>query len=391
MAVFVNDTFSGEASTVALESHTGETGATWTVHPSYSSNLNVSSSTGTVFCSNTSAPTGYYTSGVPSGAEYDVQADFVVTDTGAIDNAAGITGRMDTTANTFYMLRYSDPHGAWQLFKAVAGSFTLLGSYSQALSVSSYTARLEIKDATKKVFIDGVERISSTDNAITDAGRAGTRWFISTNGQTGLRLDNFSATDANAGGTGGLLANGLQSGATVSSPALAQTHQLTPNGLTSSSSVSSPALGQTHILSASGLSASAALSSPALQIIEPDSLIAADLTAQTTVSTPFLEQIHTLAANGLAASATISTPAAGSTTTRQLVAQGIVSQAVVGSPALGQIITRHKTESLLLDFVSMSYGVYGVSDNIGIRMLSIDPEYRIIQIQEENRIIEVTA
>lgn len=200
MATFVNDTFSGEVGTTVLSAHTGEAGATWTVHPSYTEQLNVSAITNSVFCSNTAVGSCYYTSGIPASSEYDVQADFVTDfSLGGIANFAGIAGRISTSADTFYMARYSASPSRWELYKAVSGTFTLLGTYSQSLSDnSSYTVRLEITDATKKVFVDGVERISSTDNAITAAGRAGMRWRNSTTNQTGLRLDNFSATDISA-------------------------------------------------------------------------------------------------------------------------------------------------------------------------------------------------
>ena len=59
--------------------------------------------------------------------------------------------------------------------------------------------KLEIRDAAKKVFIDGVERISSTDNAITAAGKAAIRYYNSDwgFGTTGKAIDNFVATNTN--------------------------------------------------------------------------------------------------------------------------------------------------------------------------------------------------
>ena len=59
--------------------------------------------------------------------------------------------------------------------------------------------KLEIRDATKKFFIDGVERISSSDNAITAAGKAAIRYYNSDwgFGTTGKPLDNFRATNPN--------------------------------------------------------------------------------------------------------------------------------------------------------------------------------------------------
>ena len=60
--------------------------------------------------------------------------------------------------------------------------------------------KLEIRDATKKVFIDGVERISSSDNTISAAGKAAIRYINSDwgFGTTGKAIDNFLATNFSA-------------------------------------------------------------------------------------------------------------------------------------------------------------------------------------------------
>lgn len=203
MGVFVNTTFA-EVVNVDLEFHAGEAGAEWTIHPVYPvSGLQVASSTDNVAVQTDgfTGTTAYYASGIPAGANYDVEATFEFTGATFTGLLPGITGRMSTTANTFYMARMSpDGTSRWQLYKAVDGVFTLLGTYNQVFTTGvQYSLRLEITDDTKKVFVDGVERISSTDNEITAAGRAGMRWVISTANQTGLRIDNFTATDIGGG------------------------------------------------------------------------------------------------------------------------------------------------------------------------------------------------
>jgi hypothetical protein len=103
---------------------------------------------------------------------------------------------MDTTLATFYMARHDRNSNTWQLYRAVNNAFTLLGSYSQTLAVgTAYRLKLEVRDGTKKLLVDGVERISSTDNAITAAGRAGVRWFLGAPGAYNARFDNFVASD----------------------------------------------------------------------------------------------------------------------------------------------------------------------------------------------------
>jgi hypothetical protein len=110
-----------------------------------------------------------HSSATPAGVEYYVQGD--ITSTGYSN---WLMGRVSTTANTFYFVQYN-AGGAneWRLYRRVAGTATLLGSYAGDVPTSVRTVKLEIKDATKKVFIGGVERISTTDNTITAAGRPG--------------------------------------------------------------------------------------------------------------------------------------------------------------------------------------------------------------------------
>src|SRR3990167_6827625 len=105
---FVSDTFT-DTDTTALQSHTGETGATWTAHPSLVLNSTIS---GNRLAPPSSVDTSaYYASGAPSAAEYDVQADFIryATLSGSVDG--GITGRMNISATTFYLVYYGNYGG----------------------------------------------------------------------------------------------------------------------------------------------------------------------------------------------------------------------------------------------------------------------------------------
>lgn len=193
MATFVSDSCTDTPAT-ALASHTGETGATWTIHPSFGTS-NVVISDANRARGNFSGTNVYYASGSPAGGEYDVAADVILK---SDDNSAtaGIAGRVNTAANTMYFVRYNTNGNVWELFKSVAGTATSLGTFSQTLTVDQvYRVLLQIRDATKKVFVDGVERISSADNAITAAGKAGIRCNNSSGNTTGVHIDNFSAAD----------------------------------------------------------------------------------------------------------------------------------------------------------------------------------------------------
>lgn len=200
MPGFVEDSFTDTSGTV-LSSHTPNIGGTWTKHGSYTGDMNISDANRLRMGSGT-ASRCFYNSTDPAGAEYDLECiDRVIT---AANNAFGMAGRIATGANTMYMMRYQQSTGNWQLYKIVTGTATLLGEFTQARTSSTEsTVKLEIRDATKKVYIDGVERISSTDNAITAAGKAGFRdgSGVAGSNTTGIHLDSFVATDV--GGAAG--------------------------------------------------------------------------------------------------------------------------------------------------------------------------------------------
>jgi hypothetical protein len=198
MTTFVNDTFT-DTNLVALASHTGETGATWTLHPSYSS--------GTAFIdANRVRPqdvnVAYYASGVPGVADYYVEAPFF--NASAIDTNTGICARMSTSADTMYYLRWNGLE--WQLYRDVAGVFTLLGTFAETFSVSSTrTVRLDVvtQDGSTvriKCYFDTILQIDYSDtdaSRITAAGRVG--WMARNNPTTGagqgVQLASITAVD----------------------------------------------------------------------------------------------------------------------------------------------------------------------------------------------------
>jgi hypothetical protein len=187
-AAFVSDNFNDTNGTT-LTSHTGATGATWTKHPSSgagSIEIDANRAHQTV-----STNSFYYASGIPGSADYDVQARLrQVSDTGVM----GITGRMSTSANTMYRLFYTaGGTDLWTLDKVVAGTGTTLATWSDTLANGDErTVRLQMQGSSIKGFIDGVERLTATDSAITAAGKAGVRGNTGTS-TTGSHLDWFQA------------------------------------------------------------------------------------------------------------------------------------------------------------------------------------------------------
>lgn len=165
MAQFVNDTFTGVDGT-NLESHTGETGATWTVHPSGVASAKIQT--------NRVQPNGafraYYASGVPGSADYDVEA--VIRKVTGVSNM-GIVGRMSTSADTGYLVLWGP---SWTLFSLVAGVAVSLGTFTDVpANGTDRTVRLKMRGSDIRVLIDGVERIAVTDASVTAAGRVGIR------------------------------------------------------------------------------------------------------------------------------------------------------------------------------------------------------------------------
>lgn len=201
--MFVNDTFTDTAGT-DLSAHTPDTGGAYTSHASYGGEL-VISDANRLRRGAAGSNALYYNATDPATAEYDVQVDLHVVTTSET-RLFGPAGRIATGANTLYFARYSVANSRWELFRIVAGSAVAMGTFSQTLTAgNSYTCKLELRNAAKKVFIDAVERISDTDNTITAAGKIGVREGVSGAGSggsntTGHHLDNLVATDAGGGG-----------------------------------------------------------------------------------------------------------------------------------------------------------------------------------------------
>jgi hypothetical protein len=192
---FVTDTFT-EASDTTLASHTGEVGATWTLHPSYSGAALDNGSLKRVYL-NTSAAAAYYASGVPSGANYCVQADFNrVTQ---ISNNISIVIGMDTSADAGLLLRGNDNGSTfqWEVIDRAGGSNTLLASSSTnqpAIGGAAVTMKMCRNGTSVTVFANGVQNTALNATTTTTAvGKAGIRAVGQATSTTGIHLDNFHA------------------------------------------------------------------------------------------------------------------------------------------------------------------------------------------------------
>lgn len=202
MAEFVNDTFT-DTNGVALPSHTGETGATWTYHPIYTSGAWIQNNE----LRNTSSNNTFlaYASGLPAGADYDAQVNLRKSGTSSTAYT-GVMARLDTSIQDGYHWRWVESGFKWQMveFDSVNGN-TVIGEYAEGATLANgtYTLLLECYDAAKTGKVDGVTKVTnSTYNNITAAGRYGLRNY--TNFLSYWELDNAVATDAAAGETAAL-------------------------------------------------------------------------------------------------------------------------------------------------------------------------------------------
>ncbi len=190
-ANFVLDTIT-DTDAVLLQNHTGETGATWSKHSASATDATIKTNRLNKGAVDNAAL--YTASGTPGSADYEVEADFY-SHTIAAGIANGLTGRALTAAETMYHLRYSCDNTRWELFKAVAGSYTSLGTGSQSLSnATSYHAILLMRGSSIRSFIDGIEIITGiTDTAVTAAGLLGVRLSGVNGAAIGQHLDNLKA------------------------------------------------------------------------------------------------------------------------------------------------------------------------------------------------------
>lgn len=183
---FANDTFT-DTNNTALEAHVSDSGHAWTKHSSSASGAKINSNrtSGDV----DSSLALYYSAVTPASADYDVTATItLVTANVALTSVAG---RISTSANTCYFARYQGASTRYEIFKTVAGSSTVIGTYSVTESNGDVrTLRLSMVGTSIRLYVDGVLRISATDSAITAAGKPGIRFGDVASSTT---LDNWSA------------------------------------------------------------------------------------------------------------------------------------------------------------------------------------------------------
>jgi len=105
-------------------------------------------------------------------ADYTVQAIVRLAEGATTHGVCGRRvnfGANDSDGYTVFLSRSAD---TLTLYKRVSGTWTQLGSYSVSVFAGDYTVKLSMQGTTIKAFLDGVERISVTDSALSAAGDA---------------------------------------------------------------------------------------------------------------------------------------------------------------------------------------------------------------------------
>jgi lysophospholipase L1-like esterase len=186
--LLTTDTFTDSAGTL-LENHTGETGAVWTRNPILPTGSAAITADGRL--RGNAAATIYFSSGVPSSADYDVEADLIVASN---VNNAGLVGRQSATAETYYLFDYEN--GAnFKLYTLVNATNVNSTTYAMTLTAGqTYHLRLSMRGSQIACFVNGVQIIAITDANIPAAGRAGLYFSAQDTDTTGYHLDNFASS-----------------------------------------------------------------------------------------------------------------------------------------------------------------------------------------------------
>ena len=201
----IDDKFSGETTLVDLDAHTPDTtGTGWTVLDQTGiRDIRIAGQVGNEFASGepeSSDRTLYTAQGTYPSNDYDVEIDLLSVDTA--DDLAWLLGRVTDSSN-YYAAGFVSTAGTdLYLVKKVAGVVTTLGSADTDGVVNGAVIKLEIRDATKRVFIDNVQKLSDPDDALTSIGEAGVGMGnVRTAGDDlggAWEMDNFLVTDAGA-------------------------------------------------------------------------------------------------------------------------------------------------------------------------------------------------
>jgi hypothetical protein len=108
-------------------------------------------------------------------------------------NQGAVTARQASSTWTYYSANFVESSYEYWLRKAVAGAETTLGTY--AAGTGAHTLRVTANGSTISMDVDGTERVSVTDSAITTGTYVGIECYNSAN----ARWDDFVGADLASG------------------------------------------------------------------------------------------------------------------------------------------------------------------------------------------------
>ena len=142
-----------------------------------------------------------------TGAEYDVEAQLNGVPGGAgTDDPWFLVARLTGTGDYYSAGVYPNaPAADKKIFKTVGGTPTELASGAMSAEIAANDILMfEVRDATKKLYKNAAEELSTANNDITASGRAGfglgNAWISTDDISTSWKTDNFEIDEV-AGGT----------------------------------------------------------------------------------------------------------------------------------------------------------------------------------------------
>lgn len=240
--IVVSDTFTGVAGTTGVN-HTPEIGGGYTVQTGSVDGL-VLSNANRLRNNIGSSGTVLLATAAPLTSQFDIEIDFINL-TLPSQHDYHVWARASAVAVTGLFAIYSQASSQWQLWRVIAGVYTLLGSATQALGASD-RMRFLVRDDSLSIKINNIPLIYSTDNAITGIGRVGVGTYagdgIADTNTTGVHLDRFIVTDITSGG---VTLSGVSAFGALGTMTKDRSKAIT--GFGSTGAVGSVALGQTVV------------------------------------------------------------------------------------------------------------------------------------------------
>ena len=192
-AVVIADTFSGASDGADLLLRTADSGGGYARHPSFAGSL---VTTAGRIRANDGTAAHYLHTNATLPAEFDATIGF--TALSATGSNAGFVFRSSNAAYSVGKTYYHVFHDGtkWVFYKVDKGWPAVLGTYRQTLTPGvEYMLTVRCRDAAKTILIDGVERMTTTDNSLVGTNRIGFRTEGAASATVGTHITGFSIDD----------------------------------------------------------------------------------------------------------------------------------------------------------------------------------------------------